>query len=110
VTSFSTGTVSVIATATNAAIARISVGGAPHGVALTPDGAHAYVSNAADSAGVSVIDTATNRVTATIPVGIFPPWWPSRPTGARVYVTNFDSNYLERRPGVLTQVDIGRLV
>jgi YVTN family beta-propeller protein len=41
------------------------------GVAVTPDGAAVYVTNAS-SGTVSVIGTATNTVTATIGVGIFP--------------------------------------
>ncbi len=58
---------SVIATATNTVLATISVGEAPLGVEITPDGAFAYVANFG-GASVSVIDTATRTVTATIPV------------------------------------------
>ena len=41
------GTVSVITTATGAVSAPITVGKAPTGVAITPDGKHAYVTNPA---------------------------------------------------------------
>jgi YVTN family beta-propeller protein len=41
------------------------------GVAITPDGTHAYVTNFRDTT-VSVIATATNTVVATIPVGSGP--------------------------------------
>ena len=51
----------------------------PQGVAITPDGKHAYVANG-NSGTVSVVDTATNTVEATmisVPfpsgVGIMPP-------------------------------------
>ncbi len=52
------GTVSVITTATGAVSAPIAVGNDPHGVAFTPDGKHAYVTQlGADT--VSVITTKT---------------------------------------------------
>ncbi|WGJ13433.1 hypothetical protein QEV83_12060 [Methylocapsa sp. D3K7] len=41
------------------------------GIALTPDGTRAYVTNRVAKT-VSVIDTATNLVTATVPVGASP--------------------------------------
>jgi YVTN family beta-propeller protein len=47
------------------------VGATPVEVAITPDGAFAYVANK-DSNTVSVIDTATNTVVATVPVGSAP--------------------------------------
>ncbi|HLK63435.1 MAG TPA: hypothetical protein VKU19_08345 [Bryobacteraceae bacterium] len=49
--------------------ARIPVGRAPKGLALSPDGRRLYVANRNDDT-VSVIDTATHRVTATIPLGL----------------------------------------
>ena len=64
-------TVSVIATATNTVVRTIPVGGNPIGVAVTPDGTHAYVANNSSDT-VSVIATATNTVVATIAVGAFP--------------------------------------
>jgi YVTN family beta-propeller protein len=51
--------------------ATVPVGSAPVLVAITPDGAFAYVTNSGSNS-VSVINIATNTVTATIPVGIFP--------------------------------------
>jgi YVTN family beta-propeller protein len=77
---FPASTVSVIDTASNTVVATIPVGEYPNGVAITPDGAHAYVANnlsptdgSINSAGVvSVIDTARNKVVATIPVGSGP--------------------------------------
>ncbi len=48
--------------------ARIPVGRAPKGLALSPDGKRLYVANRTDDT-VSVVDTASHRVTATIPLG-----------------------------------------
>ena len=52
----------------------ITVGSDPIGVAVTPNGEYAYVTNY-DSSTVSVISTATNMVTATVPVGSDPMVW-----------------------------------
>ena len=49
---------SVIATATNTVTATIAVGGAPGGVAVSPDGSTVYVANQSDNT-VSVIAAAT---------------------------------------------------
>jgi YVTN family beta-propeller protein len=49
----------------------ITVGNAPVGLAVTPDGKHVYVANAADNS-VSVIATATGEVSDPIPVGASP--------------------------------------
>ena len=70
--------VSVIDTASNAVSATIPVNSGPlgsGGIAITPDGKHAYVTN--EHNGVSVIDTASNTVVATVPIGNSPlPPWP----------------------------------
>jgi YVTN family beta-propeller protein len=55
-------------------------------VAVSPDGARAYVTNGTNS--VSVINTATNRITATIhglcdPLGVA-----VGPGGSHIYVAN----------------------
>src|SRR5260370_34424908 len=63
--------VSVIDTTTHSVVATIPVGQYPAGVAITPNGAFAYVANF-NSNSVSVIDTATNTVTATVTVGTGP--------------------------------------
>src|SRR4030095_14848020 len=62
------GTVSVIDTATNAVVKTIEVGLHPCGMALSPDGARVYVTNA-NSDTVSVIDTASDAVIKTVHVG-----------------------------------------
>jgi YVTN family beta-propeller protein len=76
VTNADDNTVSVIETASNTVVATIPVGQVPTGVAITPDGTRAYVTNfcgrvtCADSDfTVSVIDTARNTVVSTISVG-----------------------------------------
>ena len=60
--------VSVIDTATNAIIARVPVGYAPTGVAVTPSGDRVYVANSFSS-DVSVIDASVNAVIATVNLG-----------------------------------------
>ncbi|HEX3494293.1 MAG TPA: hypothetical protein VHT48_02795, partial [Methylocella sp.] len=68
-------TVSVIDTATNTMVATVPVGSQPVGVAVTPDGNRAYVTNQGDQfnpSTVSVIETATNTVVATVPVAVRP--------------------------------------
>src|SRR6266478_4146409 len=82
--------VSVIDTTTYSVVATIPVGQYPAGVAVTPNGAFAYVANF-NSNSVSVIDTATNTVTATVGVGINPLSVAITPNGAFAYVTNYTS-------------------
>ena len=63
----------VIDTVTNTGIATISgVGFNPQGLAITPDGAHAYVAGFNTADFVFVIDTSTNIVTNTVTVGTNP--------------------------------------
>jgi YVTN family beta-propeller protein len=64
-------TVSVIEAATNTVVATVPVGQGPTGVAITPNGAFAYVTNLFGNT-LSVIDIATNTVTATVLVGLVP--------------------------------------
>ena len=77
----------MIDTATNTVVATVAVGSGPSGVAVTPDGKHAYVTNAGFNT-VSVIDTASNTVVATVPVGSFPVGVAVTPDGKHAYVTN----------------------
>jgi YVTN family beta-propeller protein len=56
-TELSTGSVSVIDTASNTVIATVAVGAGPAGVAFSPDGTHVYVTNSNDRT-VSVISVA----------------------------------------------------
>jgi YVTN family beta-propeller protein len=65
-----------IDTADNTVAATVPVGTFPAGVAVTPDGKHAYVptTGGVGPGSVSVIDTATNTVVATVGVGISAQW------------------------------------
>src|SRR5438552_3982184 len=67
----SSNPVSGIVTASNAVVTAVGGGSRAFGVAITPDGTRAYVTNTA-SQSVSVINTASNTVVATVGVGQFP--------------------------------------
>ncbi|MGA2386666.1 MAG: YncE family protein [Candidatus Bathyarchaeia archaeon] len=69
----------------------IPVGNGPYGVAFTPNGEYAYVTNQ-NSHTVSVISTATNTVVATVPLGTYPNAVAVNPNGEYVYVTNLGNN------------------
>jgi len=64
-------TVSVIDVATGTVSNTIGIGNNPGGVAITPDGTKAYVTNYGGNT-VSVIDVATGTITKTISVGASP--------------------------------------
>lgn len=95
-------TVSVIDTPTNTVVATVSLLGtldcaqtlclSPFGIAITPDGTRAYVSNTTSST-LSVIDVPTNTVVTTIPSGAsgLPDGVAVTPDGTRVYVTQTGS-------------------
>ena len=72
--------VSVIQTSDNTVVATVAVGVSPVGVAVTPDGAFAYVTNAVSNT-VSVIRISDNTVVDTVAVGDFRSAWRLRPTG-----------------------------
>jgi YVTN family beta-propeller protein len=84
----------VIGTAANEVLATIDVGDTPSGIAITPDGASANVSNQLSNT-VSAIDTLTNEVVATIPVDSIPGVVAVTPDGLHVYVAHqFSDNVL----------------
>src|SRR5262249_14669536 len=60
---------------------------APCGVAVSPKGDRAYVTNQG-TANVVVIDTSANLGLLTVPVGTFPTGVAVSPDGSRVYVAN----------------------
>lgn len=91
-------TVSVIDTANNKVVTTIALplGSFSLGVAVSPNGKHAYITNSyfgSNPSSVSVIDTATNKVVATIalPVGSFSLGVAVTPDGLHVYVANTGS-------------------
>ncbi len=75
------------ATAVPVVTDTIPVGTNPFGVAVSPDGTRAYVTNYG-SASVSVINTTTKAVTATIPVNGSPRGVAVSPNGTRAYSAN----------------------
>ena len=96
VTNLVSGTVSVIDTSTQTVVSTINIGSYPEGVAVTPDGRHAYVGNVGFEdmpSMVSVIDTATHTVVKAINTG------PSfgvavAPDSLTAYVTNYPNTVL----------------
>ena len=84
--------VTVIDTRTNAVVgAPIPVGGAPWGVAVSPNGASVYVTNI-NSGTVSVIDARTNTAAATFHAGTYPFGVAVSPDGTRLYVGNYNQS------------------
>ena len=83
------------------ALASIFVGGDPAGVAITPDGSQAYVTNL-DAGTVSVIDTGTATVSATVAVGTGPVGVAITPGGSHAYVTTSEG---EPTAGTVSVID-----
>ncbi|MEU7092844.1 beta-propeller fold lactonase family protein [Kitasatospora aureofaciens] len=87
VTSQSSGTVSVLDTASKVVTGSFTAGTGSYAVAVSPDGQRAYLTHHLDNT-VSVVDTASNTVTATVPVGAQPWGLVLSPDGKRAYVSN----------------------
>jgi YVTN family beta-propeller protein len=84
------GTVTPIDTATNTAGTPIPAGTAPWGIAITPDGKTAYVTNNTSPVGsVTPIDLATNTAGTPIPIGRDPRGIAITPDGTTAYVTSY---------------------
>ncbi|HET7764326.1 MAG TPA: CFI-box-CTERM domain-containing protein, partial [Burkholderiales bacterium] len=77
-------TVTVIDATTDSAAGTIAVGHGPLGVAISPDGSHAYVANEADHS-VSVIAVASDSVATAIPAGGAPVGVAVSPDGSLGY-------------------------
>jgi YVTN family beta-propeller protein len=91
VTNIASNTVTVIDTTTNAITANVQVFfSGPGRIAITPDGAFAYVANSFSN-HILVIDIAINGVIAIVPV-MTPFGIAITPDGAFAYVTNRDSD------------------
>ena len=71
-------------------IATVAVGAHPLNVAITHDGASAYVADAGANS-VTVINTASNKVLTALGVGTIPVDVSISPNGARAYITNAGS-------------------
>ena len=91
VTAQSGNRVSVVNAATGVIERQIDVGRGPHGIAISPDGARAYVTNTFDGT-VSVIATTTGTVTMTINIGLGPTEIAVTADGRWVYVVDGFSN------------------
>ena len=77
----------VVDTRSGKAIANISVGHQPRGIALSPDGTRIYVTNSwADS--VSLIDAVALKVVGTLPTGAEPTGIVTDRSGETLYVAN----------------------
>lgn len=111
----------VIDTATNTVVAMVPLpaGTFSQSVAITPNGAFAYVANNGSThccgggvvgGSVSVVDTASNTEIATVPVGS-PLGIAVTPDGAFVYVTNIDDDTISvmstATNTVVTSVSVG---
>ena len=71
--------------------ATISVGQAPFGIAVTPDGKYVYVTNHEDNT-VSIISTASQEVIKVLSVDVLPGGITVSPEGEFVYVGHFDAD------------------
>lgn len=84
--------VTVVHTGTNTVVTtiRFPAGSSPLGIAITPDGTRAFVTNSGNPDSVSIIDTATNTIAASIPfpAGSDPTGIAITPDGSRAYVSN----------------------
>ena len=85
------GTIDAVNPSFDTALASVGTGTSPESVALTPDGARAYVANGGANT-VSVIDTGTNTAIATVAVGASPNAVAVTPDGARAYVADSSAN------------------
>lgn len=75
-------------------LAAIHVGMEPHGIAISPDGKHAYVGLTA-AAEVAEIDLEAKRVIRRIPVGKWPRYLTLSPDGRRLAVGNGGESNIE---------------
>ncbi len=106
-----TDTVTVVDTGTQSVVATIQLPAKsePEGIAISPDGAHAYVVNNGGGT-VSVIDTASSAIVTSIPVGAYPSSIALTADGL-AYVTNNLSNTVSvidtRSEAVIATVPVG---
>jgi YVTN family beta-propeller protein len=84
--------VTIIDTSTNTVKGTVGPTSGPCGIAITPDGTRAYVSDSGGS-GVRIIDTSTNMLlTPNIGVGLGPCEIAVTPDGTHVYVATGSNN------------------
>jgi len=80
--------VAVVEAASGKVARTIALPSAPTGLALSPDGAHLYVTFGQAQGTVGVVEVASGKVAATIPVGHTPVAPVVSPDGKRLYVCN----------------------
>ena len=83
--------ITVISTATNTIINRFSVGSAPKGLTVSPDGSRLYVSSPA-SGIITAFNTSNGSVIQTINLGSTPTGLSISDDGSLLYLTNAGSN------------------
>lgn len=95
-----TGTLSIINTSDNSVRQNVVTGfSGPFGIAINPQGTHAYVTNfgsnnfAPIGTTVSVVDLISLQIVDTIPVGIQPSGIDITSDGRYAYVTNYNTLY-----------------
>lgn len=89
----STGSVSVIDSATFAVTTNIPVGQYLRDITMSPDGSSAYVASEGDDGGaLSVIDTANNTVSTTFSLPALPATVLVHPDGTRLFLGCYDDN------------------
>lgn len=104
-------TVRVVDLQTNSIVGSpITVGTAPAGLGVTPNGAYVYVINYIDgnpgTGTISIIRTSDNTVVGTIPGFSGPFSIAITPDGSFAYVTNFGSNNFEPYGTTVSVVDL----
>jgi YVTN family beta-propeller protein len=84
---------------------NLTVGSAPTGIAISPDGSKAYVASYSAN-NVSVIDLATGLVERTIAVGRTPTSIAIHPSGAFAYVVNYNDPGDASRPSSISRIEL----
>jgi len=92
VAEYAANAVAVIDTGDNAVIRRIALPEPPGGLALSPDGATLYVTNAAPAGGVRFVDAASGHVNGVVQIGHTPLAPVLSADGGRLYVCNRFTN------------------
>ena len=82
-----------------------TVGSAPTGIAISPDGSKAYVASYSGN-NVSVINLATGLVDRTITVGRTPTSIAIHPSGAFAYVVNYNDPGDASRPSSISRIEL----
>ena len=92
VAEYTANEIAVVNPANGAVTRRIALPEPPSGLALSPDGAMLYVTNAAPSGCVRLVDAASGEVRATVAVGHTPMAPVLSSDGATLYVCNRFTN------------------